>query len=128
MRFQAIAPMSAAAITTWVVVASSTSPLRDRLGHRGPGERPDEVERRRHEDGVARGERPGRDRGRDRVRGVVEPVDVIECDGQQDDEDEHGRDAIQSGRDPLGELRIDAPWAGVGAGPWYDVDGMESGR
>ena len=27
MRFQAIAPMSAAAMTTWVVVASSTSPL-----------------------------------------------------------------------------------------------------
>ena len=27
MRFQVIAPMSAAAMTTWVVVASSTSPL-----------------------------------------------------------------------------------------------------
>ncbi len=58
----------------------------------------------------------------------MEPVDVIERDGEHDDEDEHGRDAVQSARDPLGELRLDAPWAGVGAASWYDVDEMESRR
>ena len=128
MRFQAIAPMSAAAIDHLCRRRLVHQAAGDGLGHRGPGERPDEIERGRHEDGVARGQRAGRDRGRDGVRRVVEPVDVIERDGQQDDEDEHGRDAIQNGRDPLGELRIDASWAGVGAGPWYDVDGTESGR
>ena len=100
----------------------------DGVGHGRSGERADEVERGRHQDGVARGQRSGRDRGRDRVRGVVEPVDVVERDGQQDDEDEHGRDAIQNGRDPSCGLRLDASWAGVGAAPWYDVDGMESSR
>jgi prolyl-tRNA synthetase len=34
----------------------------------------------------------------------VEPVDVVERDGQQDDEDEHCRDAIQRG------LTLDADW------------------
>ena len=94
IRFQAIAPMSAAARTAWVVVASSTRPGPDRLGDRGPGEGPDEVERGGHQDRVARGERPGRDRRGDRVRGVVEPVDVVEDDRQQHDDDEHGGDAV----------------------------------
>ena len=57
---------------------SSTSPEPMVLATAVPGEGADEVERRGHEDRVARPERPGRDRRRDRVRRVVEAVDVVE--------------------------------------------------
>ena len=50
IRFQAIAPMSAAATTAWVVVASSTRPAPIVLATAVPGEGTDEVERRRHQD------------------------------------------------------------------------------
>ena len=85
MRFQAIAPMRAAATTAWVVVSLVDQPGADRLGDGRAGERADEVERGRHEQRVLRPERPGRDRRGDRVGGVVEPVDVVEHDRQQDD-------------------------------------------
>ena len=60
----------------------------DRLGHGRAGERADEVERRRHEDRLARVEGPRRDGRGDRVRRVVESVDVVEGDRQHDDDDE----------------------------------------
>ena len=91
IRFQAMAPMSAAATTAWVVVCVVDEARADRLGHRRAGERADEVERRRHEDRVPRPEGPGRDRRGDRVGRVVEAVDVVEDDGQHDDDDEHER-------------------------------------
>jgi hypothetical protein len=56
----------------------------------------------------------------------VEPIDVIESDRQQDDEDEHGRDAVEDQPIPLWARAT--PRAGVGAAPWYDVDATESGR
>ena len=47
IRFQVMAPMSAAATTTWSssAVGVTTIPDADRLGDRRPGERADEVER-----------------------------------------------------------------------------------
>ena len=66
---------------------------RDRLGDRGPREGTDEVERRGHEDRHLWPERARRDRGRDRVRRVMEPVDVVEDDRRDDDADEEANHA-----------------------------------
>ena len=57
MRFQVIAPMSAAATIAWVVVVLVDQAAADRLGDGRPGEGADEVERRRHQDRVP-GEAP----------------------------------------------------------------------
>ena len=54
MRFQVIAPMSAAATIAWVVVCVVDEAAADRRGDRRAGERADEVERRGHEDRPAR--------------------------------------------------------------------------
>ena len=59
-----------------------TRPDADRLRDRRAGQRADEVRRRRQQDRVLGPEGPRRDRRRDRVRGVVEAVDVVEDDGE----------------------------------------------
>ena len=88
MRFQVIAPMSAAATTAWVVVCSSTRPLPIVLATAVPANAPMKL------NAVAmriawRGlEGPRRDRRGDRVGRVVEAVDVVEGDGEHDDDDE----------------------------------------
>ena len=56
------------------------------------GERGDEVEERRPDDRLARRQHARRHDGRDRVRGVVEAVDVVEEErdaDQADDDAEH---------------------------------------
>ena len=90
IRFQMIAPTSAAATIDLArrPVGRRRQPGRDRLRDRGPGQRADEVGRRRHEDRVLGPERPGRHRRRDRVGGVVEAVDVVEDDGQDEDDEQ----------------------------------------
>ena len=87
-RFQTIAPSNAAATIACVVLASLTSPAPIVLATAVPGERADEVERCRHRDGVRRPERLGGDGGRDGVRGVVEPVHVVEEDGQHEHDEQ----------------------------------------
>ena len=60
-------------------------PLAHRLGDRGAErEGGDEIEERRPDDRLARSEDARRDDRRDRIRGVVEPVDVVE--GQRDED------------------------------------------
>ncbi len=75
--------------------------VRDGLGHLGRQERADEVEARREHDGHLGLERPGRDRRRHRVRGVVEPVGEVEeqCqrDDQHDDEGSGFHSSLSSG-------------------------------
>ena len=80
-----IPPTRAAATTIWPAsaVGVGRDPDGDRVGDRRPGQRADEVRRRRHEDRVVGSQGPGRDRRRDRVGGVVEAVDVVEADRQQ---------------------------------------------
>ena len=90
MRFQLIAPMSDAATIAWVVVWSFDQAAADRRGDGCARERPDEVERRRHEDRPTGRQRSRRDRRGDRVRGVVESIRVVEGHRQQHDEHEHG--------------------------------------
>ena len=99
IRFQVIAPIRAAATMTWPAASGGLRRARrDRDGDRRAGQRPDEIGRRRHEDRLLRLERPGRDRGRDRVRGVVEAVDVVEDDGQHDDDEERKVRSATAGR------------------------------
>mgnify|MGYP003694207485 CR=1 FL=1 len=59
--------------------------LRDRGAE---GERGDEVEERRPDDRLARREHARRHHGRDRVRGIVEAVDVIEEQRDQNEADD----------------------------------------
>ena len=95
IRFHAIAPMRAAATIACVVVSSLTSPLPIVTATAVPANAPmklNAVAMRMAQPGR---QSPRRDRGGDRVGGVVEAVGVVECDRQQDDEDEHDRDAIQ---------------------------------
>ncbi len=108
IRFQAIAPTSAAITTAWVVVCVVDEAGADRLGDRGSGEGADEVERGRHQDGVGRAQGPGRHRRRDRVGRVVEAVDVVEDDGEDEDDDEGRRQAGHARR----------PGAERGCGAW----------
>src|SRR5690606_33447524 len=77
------------ALVGWHVVHRDDV-LGDRLGDRGAQQCADEVEDRGHEERRTRGEGPGGHRGRDGVRGVVEPVGVVERQGERhDDDDEH---------------------------------------
>ena len=74
-----IAPIRPAKITAKVTTLMSTSPLPDGLRDgRAEGERGDEVEKGGPDDRFARREDPRRHDRRDRVGGVVEPVDVVE--------------------------------------------------
>ena len=65
--------------------------LADRLGDVEAEEQEgDEVEERRPQHRVARAQHARRDDGRDRVRGVVQPVQEIEQQGDEDQPDEQG--------------------------------------
>ena len=88
-RFQAIAPMSAAATTAWVVVCSSTSPAPIVFATAVPANAPMKLNAVAISDRRGRCQRPCRDRRRDRVRRVVEAVDVVERDREDDDRKEH---------------------------------------
>ena len=94
IRFQVIAPISAAATTTWVVVCSSTMPAPMVLATAVPAKAPMKLNAAAMSSAYCGPEGPRRDRGRDRVRGVVEAVDVVERDRQRDDEQQEERDAF----------------------------------
>ncbi len=89
-----MAPIRPAKITLKLTIEMSTRPAADGLGDGGPeGERGDEVEERRPDDRLPRGEDTGRHDGRDRVGGVVKAVDEVEDerdDDQRDDREEIG--------------------------------------
>ena len=85
IRFQVIAPQRPAKMTASVTYSQAHHPAADGLGNRRTeGERCNEVEERRPDHGLARREHAGRDDGSDRVRGVVEAVDVIEDERERD--------------------------------------------
>ena len=86
-----MAPISAAATIAWVVVASSTRPAPIVLATAVPAKAPMKLNAAAIRIGVRGPERPGRDRGRDRVGRVVEAVDVVEDDGEDDDDDQRER-------------------------------------
>ena len=89
--FQTIAPMSAAEHHPGVDDARLDDALADRLGDVEAEEQEgDEVEERRPQHRVARAQHARRDDGRDRVRGVVQPVQEIEQQGDEDQPDEQG--------------------------------------
>ena len=88
-RFQAIAPISAAATTVWRGRALVDQSRADRLGDRRAGKSADEVERRRHHDRRQRRQRARRNGGGDRVGSVVKAVDVVEDDCQHDRGKQH---------------------------------------
>ena len=80
IRFQAIAPISAAKTTCSPPepVRRVDDPAADGGGDLGRDQRADEVHHRRERQGDARGQRLGGDRDRDGVGGVVEAVGVVE--------------------------------------------------
>ena len=88
MRFQTMAPMSAAATTAWVVVSSSTSPAPMVLATAVPANAPMKLNAAAMSTAVAGTQGPGRHRRGDGVGRVVEAVDVVEDDRQGDDDDE----------------------------------------
>ena len=95
MRFQVMAPIRAAATTTMSVSVGVDEPRTDRLGDRGPGQGAGEVRRGREQDRVLGLEGPGGDRRRDRVRRVVEAVDVVERHGQREHHEQQERHAFE---------------------------------
>ena len=104
-RFQAIAPRSAAATTAWVVVCSSTSPAPIVLATAVPANAPMKLNAAAMRIACCGAEGPGGDRRRDRVRRVVEAVDVVEDDRQRHDDDERERDAFNAVEDLAGQRR-----------------------
>ena len=87
-RSQMIAEISAATTRSCVTTLASTMPVADGLGDGHAGERADQVERAGHDHGLPRREHASRHDGRDRVRRVMEAVDVLEVDAEDDDERE----------------------------------------
>ena len=84
IRFQVIAPSSPASTMTSpacpvAAMIMSLDRVRDLLAE----QRADEVHHRGHRERDPRGQRPRRDRGGDRVGGVVEPVGVVEARGRR---------------------------------------------
>ena len=70
----------------------SIMPVADRARDRGAeGERGDEVEERGPDHRLSRREHARRHDGRDRVRGVVEAVDVVEDERDADQRDDRRR-------------------------------------
>ncbi len=94
-RFQAMAPSNAAMTTASVVVSTSTRPAPMVLADSRSGEGTGEVHRRRHEHGRPRPQRLRGHRGGDGVGLIVEAVDVVEEDGQDDDEQQRQRQGIE---------------------------------
>ena len=97
MRFQVIAPIKAARITSASTLSGCTMPLpivRATLTP-NPNAR-DEVEERRPDDGLRGAEHSGGDDGRDRVGGVVEAVNEVEEQRDGDDENDEG-DGLHAG-------------------------------
>ena len=90
-----MAPTRAAAMTPCVEVLVD-EPCADRLGHRGAGERANEVEHGGHAMACPGIERPRRDGRGDRVGRVVETVDVVEDDRQGDHRYQHQGDAVHA--------------------------------
>ena len=107
IRFQAMAPPSAAEITDMSTMFGIDDALADGVGHvqleDGEG---DEVEERRPEHRLARREHARRHHGGDGVGRVVEAVDVVEDErggDDRDDEDElviHGASRRSRGPRP----------------------------
>ena len=94
IRFQAIAPISAAPTTAWVVVDSSTMPAPIVLATAVPANAPMKLNAAAMSDRVRGAQSPRRHRRGDRVGRVVEAVDVVERERQDDDDEEghvHGR-------------------------------------
>ena len=96
MRFQTMAPMSAAATMAWSWSSSSTSPDPMVLATAVPANAPMKLKAAamQHRDlgpEGARGDRRG-----DGVRGVVEAVDVVEDDGEHDDDEQADREALRA--------------------------------
>ena len=96
-----IAPSSPASTTTrpWLrCTCREVDHLADGAGDLLAEERADEVHHRGHDQRDARGQRPRRDRGGDGVGGVVEPVGVVEDEGDDDDRDDdrelHAQDSL----------------------------------
>ena len=90
IRFQAIAPSSAASSVWLVMWPRSMIPLPTVFATAVVDERAGEVRDRRDQDREARRERARRDGRRDRVRRVVEPVREVERERDDDDDDEKG--------------------------------------
>ena len=92
IRFQTMAPISAAKITC----ASTTIGLDD-AGADGVGdidaEHPErhEIEERRPEHRILRTQHPGRHDRRDRIGGVVQPVEEVEQQRDRDQSDQDGK-------------------------------------
>ena len=88
IRFQTMAPTSAARMTVCESSGSSTMPLPTVSATFSAGEGADHVEDRRHDQRHARRQRARRHRRGDGVGGVVEAVREVEDEGDDDDEDE----------------------------------------
>ena len=94
MRFQMIAPISAAATIACVVLASLTRPAPMVLATAVPANAPMKLNAAAMRMAYCGPQGLRGDRGRDRVRGVVEAVDVVEEDGQRDDDEQRQRDVF----------------------------------
>ena len=79
IRFQTMAPISAPKITCGVDDAGLDDAGADGVGDMQPEHQEgDEIEERRPQHRVLRAQHPGRYDGRDRVGGVVQPVEEVE--------------------------------------------------
>ena len=104
-----IAPIRAAATTTRVVVCSSTRPLPIVLATAVPANAPMKLNAVAMRIALRGLQRPRRDRRGDGVGRVVEAIDVVEGDGQEHDDDEHGGDAVQPRSTSVTGIRSSGP-------------------
>ncbi len=89
MMFQTMAPTSAAKITCASTTAGSMMPVPTVLGDmQSEHSEGDEIEERRPEHRILRPQHPGRDDGRDRVGGVMQPVQEVEGERDRDQPDQ----------------------------------------
>ena len=114
MRFQTIAPMSAAATIACVVLASLTRPAPIVLATAVPAKAPMKLNAVAMSIAYRGPEGTGGDRGRDGVGRVVEAVDVVEEDGEAQDDEQRQRHVFDWAG-PSG------PRLGLAAGPSIPV-------